>query len=725
MSANDTEPKEPKKLIVKRYIKQQDSIQFCVDTICREVKQDTRLVKQVLLTILSAYTNNPINLAINAPTGEGKSYVVGKVAELFPQSDIIFLTAMTDKALFHRRGVLVIKNNETGEYESIDDKIAEIDLQIQEKESEIETTKDRNLKQALCSTIKELEKQKDQLKKDAIKLIDLNHKVLIFEDTPRHTLLEAIMSLLSHDRYEVEYEYVDTFNGIKTKNNVLRGFPTVVFTAAIDYSKNSRWAETQRRFIITNPKMTPTKYKESIQLLGARFGLPDFAYNATIVSEKEKEAAREIVKGIRDKMLFITERNKITTTTSTTTTTNSNGGPNVFVPFYESMEKSLPSDKASDMTVAQRLYNYLTLLPVVNIDKRPRLVIRNLGNPVVRICPFATFEDLQESIYLMEYSNGVRPYILEWFNEVFLVEYNNRTEPNSKRDISEEIIGLSTKELVDATERIKGHKFATQYLYEHYIIPLINAGYIDKSESKIDRRSYIFFPVLNTKQKKLFENEEPNNSSQNKLIPIEDSTLFPNKEYLICKIQQVLGYSYDMGINIKIKLEDPDGNEIIVEELVERYYKNPENYFEFDGNGNNGSNSSGNPPSDSPPSSSSAVIGRGEEDQQLNKKQEREIQSNNNLIQKRNVSHEYLQKDKIASELQENSSTDVKPIELIGQTSTKLFEGHDSNKLIYFKCYYCDSFKTNIEKDYERHVVTKHPRKPAYPSEADLKKIDT
>jgi hypothetical protein len=42
-----------------------DSIQFCLDVIAKEVKQDDRLVKQVLLTLLSTYTRNPINLAIH------------------------------------------------------------------------------------------------------------------------------------------------------------------------------------------------------------------------------------------------------------------------------------------------------------------------------------------------------------------------------------------------------------------------------------------------------------------------------------------------------------------------------------------------------------------------------------------------------------------------------------------------------------------------------------
>jgi len=73
------------------------SIQSPLEVVSKEVKQDDRLCKQVYFTLLL-----PINLDINAPTGEGKSYVVRKVVELFPQSDVICLTAMTDKALFHR-----------------------------------------------------------------------------------------------------------------------------------------------------------------------------------------------------------------------------------------------------------------------------------------------------------------------------------------------------------------------------------------------------------------------------------------------------------------------------------------------------------------------------------------------------------------------------------------------------------------------------------------------
>ena len=442
---------------------QSSNIEFPLYVIAKEVKQDNRLCRQVLDTLLSTYTKNPINLAINAPAGEGKSYVVKKVAELFPQSDVLFLSAMSDKALFHWPGILVIKD-ENGEYQPIHDKVAEIDSEIEDKESEVGTTNDPNTKKGLRSYIKSPQDKEKDLTKDAMKLIDLNHKALVFLDTPNHTLLEAIMSLLSHDHHEVEYHFVDNFNGIRTKANVLRGFPTVIFTAAIDYSKYQRWFEIQRRFIVTNPTMTPQKYKESIELMGAKNGLPDFVYDATVVSESEKNQAREIIKDLKEKILHVSERNNF-------------ASPNVYIPFIESVEKSLPTAQASDMTIAQRLYNYMVLLSVVNIDKRPRLVTRSEGNPIMKTCPFAIFEDLQESVYLMEYSNGIRPYVLEWFNEVFLKEYNDRDENNKKNtgnndettiddatinreDKVQEKTGLTSRELANATSRLKGPKLS-------------------------------------------------------------------------------------------------------------------------------------------------------------------------------------------------------------------------------------------------------------------------
>src|SRR5215204_159423 len=251
----------------------QNPLQFTIDTILKEAKEENRLVKQIVYAMLSAYTNNPINLAINSPSGEGKTYVIQKVGELFPKQDVMFIAGMTEKALFHRSGILVVKN-EIGEYESIEEKLEDIDSQIEGKEYERSGTKDRNLKQGLQSQIDELIKQKKDLLKDARKLIDLSHKILVFLDSPRPELFNALMPLLSHDRYEVEYEFVDTnaSNGIKTKSNVIRGWPAVIFAQAIDYSHYQRYPEIQRRFIITNPKMSAEKYANAVDLICNKFG---------------------------------------------------------------------------------------------------------------------------------------------------------------------------------------------------------------------------------------------------------------------------------------------------------------------------------------------------------------------------------------------------------------------------------------------------------------------
>jgi hypothetical protein len=51
----------------------------------------------------------------------------------------------------------------------------------------------------------------------------------------------------------------------------------------------------------------------------------------------------------------------------------------------------------------------------------------------------------------------------------------------------------------------------TQQMLESYILPLINDRYIDRLDSRIDRRSNIFFPVSNAKLRKLSDSDKTNN----------------------------------------------------------------------------------------------------------------------------------------------------------------------------------------------------------------------
>lgn len=665
-----------------------DPLQFSIDVVLKEAKEESRLVKQIIYTMISAYTNNPFNLAINSPSGEGKTWVIQKVGEKFPEEDIMYIAGMTEKALFHRSGTLVIgKGN--GEFEPIDERVSEIDVDIDEKMLEISKTQDAIVIKALKSEIKSLEEEKKGLFKDAKKLIDLSHKILVFLDSPSLGLFNALMPLLSHDRYKVEYEFVDTHNGIKTKGNILRGWPAVIFAQAIDYSHYQRYPEIQRRFIITNPKMSVEKYSQAVDLIGDRYGLPDFAYQAKVVSDSDKLKVQELIRGIKEKLSDVCNGVEP-------------GKNNVIIPFYEILTKSLPKEKAFDMTIANRFFSYLSLLPLIHISKRPWLFVRKLENVTFQTMPLALFEDLKETIFLMQYADGVRPYVLEWFYEVFQTTFNEKTEKDSKMvykgkekvEIFESKLALTTEDLVNKTYEVYSKTYTKKQILESYINPLINQGYIDKVESELDHRACIFYPLINTiKNKKLFDSGQANNISQESKVVVKDTTIYPDNKYVTSKIRAVLGYSAKQGYCTKIL--DRENNEITIEQLIEMYYNRPDDYFILD-------------------------------DHDLGTRQAPPTEGSSQAynVENKGGLADYIQSDKITSESQEKTNDDIEPISLEPGQSKKIIDATISTNSL-FSCYHKDCrFQTYDEKEYQKHGALKHFKNPLlYPSKAEIEKF--
>jgi len=714
-----------------------DLIKFVLDTALKEARKEERLTNQLLITMLSAYSNNPLNLLINAPSGVGKNYVINTVASLFPQSDILSLAGMTDKALFHRPGTLVIKNENNGEYEPIDTKLNDIENEINDLENELAQTRDKNQKQELKISIQELNEEKKNLLKDAKKLIDLSNKVIIFLDTPPEHLLAGLLPLLSHDKYEIEYEYVDTHNGIKTKNNVLRGWPAVVCAQALDYSHSARFPEYQRRFITTNPTMSKEKFDEAINLIHDRFSFPDLIYQHKIVSDEEKDKAPEIIKGFKEQVQDICRNVKP-------------GKNNVIIPYSSVILESLPKEKASDMTRANRLFAFLSFLPIVQFDKRPRLAIIKKGDISIQTIPIATFEDLQNTISLMEYSDGVRPYILEWYYNVFLKAFEEKHEPdlkiNSKGDeLKEDKLALTSQDIIKKHFEIHNETLTTKRLLESYLYPLLNQGYIDKIDSIIDRRAKIYYPVITTKKYiNLFENAKSNNLSQQKQKMIVKSRIFPSKEHIISKIQPILNYYSESGFIVNIK-NHKDEN-IILEDLVNQYFGNTGDFFEVedggeannhnsnDSNSNSGNDDDANVDTDDDetktnPDSTDTILVKSNKDISETEKEKNNFSNNG-------FSEEYIQNSRTQEQLQGILNKDVNNITFPDKVSNKLFETTKTNKIIYSDieanyltnkssvccCHYC-KFTSNSENELLIHSVNSHPGLPARPDPNLLKLV--
>lgn len=218
----------------------------------------------------------------------------------------------------------------------------------------------------------------------------------------------------------------------------------MIFAQAVDYSHHKRYAEIQRRFPITNPRMDEAKYKAAIELIVHKHSVPDFVYQKTVVSNEQKDQARDIIKGLKERIIDIS-------------TAISPGSNNVFIPFEEAITQSLSREKSSDMTMADRIVGYLTLLAQVNVQDRPLVIYTQKGSPVTQTIPLATFADLKEALFLMQYSNGVRPYVLDYYRDHFLPTYNERNgEPNSKPSadgkylLKESRAGITPQQLADA-----------------------------------------------------------------------------------------------------------------------------------------------------------------------------------------------------------------------------------------------------------------------------------
>jgi hypothetical protein len=148
------------------------------------------------------------------------------------------------------------------------------------------------------------------------------------------------------------------------------------------------------------------------------------------------------------------------------------------------------------MTVNDRIIKYLSIIVKTRIDFRPRIVNPETG----QFYPVATFEDLKETLYLMQIdASGLRPYLSRWYNGVAIPSFDelggktneDRLEDGHHLIAKEKHVGLTTEQLAEKTKEVfDGFKPSSKYLY-----PLCNQGIVDFVESEINGKHNIYFPV--------------------------------------------------------------------------------------------------------------------------------------------------------------------------------------------------------------------------------------
>ncbi len=487
-NGNGKRPKEEQqqsRIIIELEKRRTTYFEFVVSSIKKTVKCEDALIRQVLYTGFSTYVeDDPINLGILAPTSEGKTYAVTEPLQYFPDDDVLYIGQMSNKVLVRQKGILIDKK--TGE--PIHDKVHELRTKARELAKKKRVTNDRDEKEDINEEIDQVDEDIRKLFENSKTLIDLTGKILVFLEPPQFELWNLLKPILSHDKKEIEFPFVDktSHSNAETKDVVVRGYPACIFCSAKDESKWEIWNEIKSRILVTSPNMVTKKYQESNKLISQNKGLPNLIQQQIIISDEEIEDTKNCVLIIKQKIQELKSNNK-------------NGKISLWIPYYELLQKELPANKGTDVRFAKKVFSLLNIVAIVKSDLRMKLMMEGESSII------ANLEDLREVLSITQNFDGLPKFKAEFFNNIFYPCFAKKTEPDSKKNDEgkivkeEEIIAVTTRELCDYYKEIEKKPISTDNLKHTYLNQLTNEGIIDYTGSKIDTRQNIYYPLVTEK----------------------------------------------------------------------------------------------------------------------------------------------------------------------------------------------------------------------------------
>jgi hypothetical protein len=448
-------------------IDDRDYVEFGIRTIKQTVKQEDSLVRQVVYTVISKDTTDPINLAVIAPTSEGKTYAVLESLKLFPEKDIRKIGSMTPKVIIRQNGILVDRDNQP-----IADRIKEFKRKIKETHD-------------ICEK-EDLEELLRQLYNDAKVLIDLRGQLWVFLEPPHHQTWDILKPILSHDTFEIEHPYVYEVKsmGFEVKKVVTRGWPACIFCSAKNESKWEVWPEIQSRFLISSPNMVEQKYLDGNMLIAQKMGLPSLLQQSIIVSPIQIELAKKCFAYTLHQIKQRNETNSIHN--------NGNKINSVWVPYAQILAKILPAKKGIDNRITKRIFSFLTMIALARSHLRSRL---NYGNESLIV---ADLTDLHEVLHITQNLSGMPTFKEKFFKEILIPLFKSKQGPDESDDGTkrEKIIAVTTSQLSDAYNRTTGKTITTNNLKQNYLDEYVSNELVEEMDSEIYQRRKIYVPIV-------------------------------------------------------------------------------------------------------------------------------------------------------------------------------------------------------------------------------------
>ncbi|HEV2225701.1 MAG TPA: hypothetical protein VGR56_02720 [Nitrososphaerales archaeon] len=452
------------------------------------VKRDPKIVQSLLMAGFSRETPSPENLAIMAPTSEGKTWPITNTLSLFEK--VTFFSGSTAKSIFYKRGVLIDKRNNMPITDRLDELSAVLDSDSSRPDAK-----------------REAKKELRDLRENSAVLVDLNGLIMVWLDAPPRHLFDAMKPLLSHDAFESDYDTVNK-GGRAGRNSTetirLRGWPVCVFASARNEENWEVWPEIRTRFNVISPVMDPAKYLEANQLSGRLRGLPTFILKDEFPDELADQAKAEVkeieerIRGLRVAQGEPRGSNLLNLT---------------FNPFEEWLSQSFPHDQGDRMRYYKYLLNYINISSLVNLADRP--LLRKDGNVKAIVVCWPDVE-LGLSLVAENLKTILPPHKLAFFNEYIL---GCGCDPFKVSDI------------LDWAVKWGRPTYGRSSIAKTYLEPFEEAGLIESRPNPDDKRSLVYD----------LKAKEPQESRQ--IAIRDDSTEIMAKEALSGLLQNRAGLS--------------------------------------------------------------------------------------------------------------------------------------------------------------------------------------
>jgi len=349
-----------------------------------KIKNDPLLVKQLLRTYFSTYTNEPINAGLLAPSSEGKTYATVEVAEIFPKEDVISIGRMSPTVLIHTHGVLV---DESGE--PIKDKLEKIRLDIFNAEAEKDRKSAIVLKQILADMVATARTE-----------VDLTYKILLFLDNPRPETYETLKPIMSHDKKEITYRTTKSDGSLNVKETVIKGWPAVIVCSAKNEAKNEVWSEIASREIILSPNTDVSKYHAANQLTSLKMGMPSMF---TVNNDEER-----IIKFYVERLSYSLKKLSV------------NGNNAVFNPFSEKMADLFPHNEGITMRHFKRLHSFVNIETLINAYSNMKIEYQHYSKKEKQIFIVTSLKSITSAIKILGNISTVAPEKIKFYNKVFV-----------------------------------------------------------------------------------------------------------------------------------------------------------------------------------------------------------------------------------------------------------------------------------------------------------------